>query len=141
MRATRKIHTDINQIDCAVRNDFTLPLTVYSEFNSFIYGECKNELKTAGNSYYYKIHGIINRSKSKEERGFGILFSRENVASTCITLARDFFMMDNIIIINMYNKDFKDIESGVNFLTIVQEKIQTIKNSIVTESEKHSLYR
>lgn len=141
IKATPKIKTVTNQIDCSVRNDFKLKSTVYEEFNSFIYGECKNEKSIPGNEYFYKILGNINRSKSRDERGFGILFSRKKAAKTWKELSRDAFVMHNSLIINFSDEDFKLIKEGANFLTLIQEKIQTIKNSISTDPKVHELYR
>lgn len=141
IESTPKIRTGTNQIDCAVRVDFKLKSTVYEEFNSFIYGECKNEKSVPGNDYFYKILGNINRSKSRDERGFGILFSRKKVAKTWKELSRDAFVMHNSLIINFSDEDFNLIKEGANFLTLIQEKIQTIKNSISTDPRVHELYR
>lgn len=141
IKSTPKIRTSTNQIDCAVRNDFKLQSTVYEEFNSFIYGECKNEKSVPGNDYFYKILGNINKSKSRDERGFGILFSRKKVAKTWKELSREAFIMHNVLIINFSDKDFKLIKEGENFLTLVQEKIQYVKGNLTTAPEKHKLYR
>ena len=43
IKSTPKLKTKSNQLDCAIRNDFKIKLTVYEEFGSFLYGECKNE--------------------------------------------------------------------------------------------------
>ncbi|WP_195603720.1 hypothetical protein [Clostridium tyrobutyricum] len=137
---TRKVRTGTNQLDCTIRNDYDIKLTIYQELGSILIGECKNEKETPGNSYYYKLYGILQRSKGKDERRVGILFSREEVASTCMQIAREFFIRDNIIIVNFYDEDLKKITEGNNFLIMLQRKIQTLKLDIRTSPEKHGLY-
>lgn len=143
MKATTVIRTSTNQIDCTVRNDYLIPLTVYNELGSIVKVECKNEhSKKAGNTYYHKLYGILQLSKSKSEQAVGILVSRDEIAKTCKDLARQYFLRDNIIIINISDKDLKNIvNKKVNFLDLLQEKIQMIKNNISTLPEKHKLYR
>ncbi|MGL4108304.1 hypothetical protein [Clostridium sp. LP20] len=140
IKCSTKVKSDVNQIDCSIRNDFRIRSTVYDEFGSFIYGECKNEAKTPGNGYFYKLSGTISRGKARDERGFGIFFSRKKVANTWNILSREYFMRDNIIIISFSNEDFKLIKNGANFLTLCQQKIQIIKNSISTLDEFADLY-
>lgn len=108
---------------------------------SFIYGECKNEKKAPKNDYFYKLKGIINRNKARDERGFGIIFTRKPFPKAWRALQREAFQLENIIIINFCDKDFELIKNGANFLTLLQEKIQTIKVFITTAPEKHKLYR
>lgn len=139
---TPKIKLNVNQIDCSIRNDFKINSSVYEEFGSYIFGECKNEKnETPPNDYFYKLKGIISTSKFQTERGFGIIFSRKKVANTWKILCKDAFKYENIIIINFYNDDYELIKNGENFLNLVQEKIQTLKASISTPPEKHNLYR
>ena len=138
---TRKIRTGTNQLDCTIRNDYDIKLTVYNELGSILIAECKNEKQTPGNTYYYKLEGILERSTGRDERGVGILFSRDEVASTCRQVAREFFIRNNIIIVNFYDKDLKEIVEGNNFLIMLQKKIQTIKVDIRTSPEKHELYK
>jgi hypothetical protein len=139
---TRKIRTGTNQFDCTVRNDYDIKCTVYNEIGSIIIAECKNEEGTPGNSYYHKLADIINSSKSKDERGFGILFSIGKIAKTCTTIAREKFLQNNMILINIFDKDLEEIVvSKRNFLVMLQEKIQTIKLDARTKPEDHSLYK
>jgi len=138
---TRKIRTGTNQFDCTVRNDYAIKCTVYDEIGSVIIAECKNEEGTPGNSYYHKLADIINSCKSKDERGFGILFSREDAARTCKIIAREKFLQNNIILINICGKDLNEIVNKRNFLILLQEKIQTIKLDIRTKPEDHLLYK
>lgn len=112
MTATTVIRTSTNQIDCTVRNDYCIPLTIYKELGSIVKVECKNEpKKTPGNTYYRKLHSLIKTSKTRDEKAVGILVSRIKAASTCKRLARDFFLQDEIIIINIYDVDLKKIPS------------------------------
>lgn len=143
MTPTTKIRTSTNQIDCTVRNDYCIPLTIYNELGSIVKVECKNEPdKTPGNGYYHKLYGIIQTSKNQNEQAVGILFSRKQAAKTCKDLARQYFLKDNIIIINIYDDDLdRIINKRENFLNVLQEKIQYIKNNIITPPEKHKLYR
>ena len=138
---TRKIKTGTNQLDCTVRNDYDIKLTVYNELSSILVVECKNEKGIPGNTYYYKLQGIIQRSTEKGERGIGILFSRDKIASTCKQIARDFFVLNNIILINFCDLDLNEIVNGFNFLVKLQEKIQTVKYDIRTDPKKHKLYK
>lgn len=143
MTATTIIKTPTNQIDCTVRNDYCIPLTVYKELGSIIKIECKNEPKDKpGNTYYRKLHSIIKGSKNNYEQAVGIIVSRLEPAKTCKVLTREFFLQDKIIILNISDKDLKRIIfEKSNLLDVLQEKIQTIKNSISTDPEKHKLYR
>lgn len=143
LKATTKIHTPTNQIDCTVRNDFCIPLTVYRELGSIVKVECKNEPnKKPGNGYYHKLNGIIQLSKNPTEQSVGILVSRKKISCTCNRLAREYFLRDKIIIINIYDDDLnRVINQGANLLDVIQEKIQYVKNDIVTKPNEHNLYR
>lgn len=143
LTATTDMNTITNQIDCTVRNDYFIPLTVYKELGSIVKAECKNEPnKVPGNTYFHKLCGIIETSKSRNEQAVGILFSRKKAAKTCKDLARQYFLKDNIIIINIFNYDLnRIIIKNANFLDVLQEKIQYVKNNFSTDPEKHKLYR
>lgn len=142
MEATPLVRTKTNQIDCTVRNDYCIPLTVYAELGSIFKIECKNEKKKPGNGYYHKLYGAIQTSKSVSEQAIGILVSRKPITSKCKDLATQYFLKDNIIIINFSDKDLKDIiESERNLLDLLQEKIQTVKSNIITSPDKHKLYQ
>lgn len=142
MKTTEIIKTGTNQIDCTVRNDFAIPLTVYNELGSIFKIECKNEpKKKPNNTYYQKLYSIVNRSKSTFEQGIGIMISRLPATEPCRQLAREFFLKDRVIIINIYDEDLrKIIYDNVNLLDLIQEKIQYVKNDIITKSEDHKLY-
>ena len=74
------VHTKTNQIDCLVRNDYCMPLTIYNELGSLFKAEGKNEPdKVPGNGYYHKLHGICQISKNRIEQAVGILFSRKKL--------------------------------------------------------------
>ncbi|BDU83482.1 hypothetical protein [Clostridium perfringens] len=143
MTASNEVRTTTNQIDCTVRNDYFIPLSVYKELGSIIKAEGKNEPENRpGNSYYHKLYGILNTSKSTQEQSIGILFSRLSIASTCFDLARQYFLKDKIIIINIDDNDLhRIVYDEENFLDVIQEKIQQVKNNIKTKPEKHMLYR
>ena len=143
MTATTIIRTPTNQIDCTVRNDYCIPLTVYKELGSLVKIECKNEPNDKpGNTYYRKLHSIIKGSKNDKEQIVGIIVSRLKPATTCNILAREFFLQDRIIIVNICDEDLKRIIfDKSNLLDVLQEKIQTIKTNISTDPEKHKLYR
>ncbi|WP_026887735.1 hypothetical protein [Clostridium beijerinckii] len=143
MHATTDIRTPTNQIDCTIRNDYFIPLTVYRELGSIFKIECKNEpAKKPDNTYYHKLHSIISGNKNDKEQAIGIIASRLEPTGTCKTLAREFFLNDRIIIINICDKDLKRIIfEKANLLELLQEKIQTIKNNISTDPDKHKLYR
>lgn len=142
MNATSVIRTKTNQIDCTVRNDYLIELTVYKELGSIFRCECKNETKKPGNSYYRKLSDIIKNSKFNDEHSVGILVSRLKPASTCETIARENFLRDNIVIINLCDEDLKDIlYNGTNLLDRIQEKIQAVKGNFSTAPDAHKLYR
>lgn len=143
MKTTETIKTGTNQIDCTVRNDFAIPLTVYNELGSIFKIECKNEPnKKPNNTYYQKLYSIINRSKNPCEQSVGIIISRLPPTDPCNQLAREFFLRDNVIIINICNEDLnKLIYNNTNLLDLIQEKIQYVKNDISTTPEKHKLYQ
>jgi hypothetical protein len=137
---TRKIRTGTNQLDCTVRNGFDIKCTVYSEIGSILIAECKNEEGTPGNSYYHKLADIINSCKSPGEHRIGILFSRDPIARTCKEIAREKFLQNNIVLVNISNDELDKIVNRKNFLVILQGKIQEVKLNIKTKSEKHKLY-
>lgn len=143
MTATPIIRTPTNQIDCTVRNDYLIRLTVYNELGSIVNVECKNEPKDKpDNNYYHKLRSIITGSKNDKEQAVGIIVSRLEPTGPCKILAREYFLLDKIIIINICDEDLKRIiYNKANFLDVLQEKIQTIKRSISTDPEKHKLYR
>lgn len=143
MKASTIVRTPTNQIDCTIRNDYFIPLTVYKELGSIVKAEAKNEPgKRPANGYYQKLYGILNTSKSTQEQSIGILFSRLSITSTCFDLARQYFLKDGIIIINIDDNDLhRIVYDEENFLDVIQEKIQQVKNNIKTKPEKHMLYR
>lgn len=143
MNATTSIRTSTNQIDCTIRNDYFIPLTVYKELGSIMKIECKNEPKNKpDNTYYRKLHSIMRGNKNDNEQAIGIIASRLEPTSTCKTLAREFFLNDRIIIINICDNDLKRIIfEKANLLDVLQEKIQTVKNNISTDPDRHKLYR
>lgn len=143
MTATTIVITATNQIDCTVRNDYSIPLTVYKELGSIIKIECKNEpKKKPNNTYYHKLHSIMQGSKIKEEQAVGIIVSRLEPTKPCKKLAREFFLQDGSIIVNICDEDLKRIIfNKSNLLDVLQEKIQTIKTNISTDPKEHKLYR
>lgn len=143
MTASTILRTTTNQIDCTIRNDYFIPLTIYKELGSLFRAEGKNEPnKKPNNNYYMKLHGILSTSKFKDEQSVGIIFSRNPITSTCIDLARQFFLRDNIVIINVNDSDLERIiYDNENFLDVLQEKIQYVKGNFTTAPEKHKLYR
>ena len=143
MTASTIIRTTTNQIDCTVRNDYCIPLTVYKELGSIFKAEGKNEpKKKPDNNYYHKLHGILSTSKYRKEQSVGILFSRMPITKTCEDLARQYFLVDQIVIINISDTDMnRIIYEEANLLDLLQEKIQHIKGNFTTKPEKHMLYR
>lgn len=143
MRASTIVRTPTNQIDCTVRNDYFIPLTVYKELGSIIKVEGKNEPdKKPPNGYYHKLYGILNTSKVPNEQSVGIIFSRLSATKPCFDLARQYFLKDKIIIINIDDNDmYRIVYDEENFLDVIQEKIQHVKSNIITKPEKHMLYR
>ena len=143
MTASTIIRTTTNQIDCTVRNDYCIPLTVYKELGSIFRAEAKNEpKKKPNNNYYQKLHGILSLSKYRIEQSVGILFSRMAITSTCSDLARQYFLSDQIVIINICDDDlYRIIYKEENLLDLLQEKIQYVKGNFITKPEEHKLYR
>ena len=128
-----KIRSTVNQIDCYIKNDCFFKSTVYCELGSVIKIECKNEKEKPDNNYYTKLYSIISMSKSSNEQSVGILVSRLECTRTCINLAREYFLSDNIIIINITLDELqKVIFENTNLLELIQEKIQAIKNNVHT---------
>lgn len=122
--ATKGIRTPTNQIDCTVRNCTALSSSVFDEIGSFFIAECKNEKDKAGNTYYHKLSDILRPMGGK----LGILFSVEDVTSTCSIIARENFLDSKIVIININYKDLERIiKDRYNLLDLIQAKILTVK--------------
>ncbi|UZQ49885.1 hypothetical protein [Clostridium kluyveri] len=106
----QRSRTDINQIDCLVRNKFPLPGNILGEIGNMFYCECKNEKDKPGNDYFLKLTSILVFSQNgTKDRRFGIIFSIREPVRTLKKIAKKIFQNQNIILICIYKNDIEDI--------------------------------
>ncbi|MFZ5352781.1 MAG: hypothetical protein ACOZCL_08660 [Bacillota bacterium] len=135
--ATKEISTPTNQIDCTIKNTVALSPSIFDEIGCFFIAECKNEKKKSNNTYYHKLNSILMQIGGK----FGILFSYSDATSTCGVLAREFFLSNKTIIINVNSTDMKKIIfEGRNFLDIIHSKIMSVKINPTKSLEETCLF-
>lgn len=131
--ATKKAKTDINQIDCLVRNTMGALATPYilNEMGHVIYCECKNEKKKPDNTYFHKLSSTISFSQGKTtDRRFCIIFSREGAANTIDPFQRRLFDLRNILLINFDLVDLKRIvRQRTNLLDEIETKVAQIMHN------------
>ena len=116
--------TSTNQLDVTVKPLITICRpSVLDSLSPYFICECKNEKKIPGNTYYHKLYSILNSTEGK----VGILFSINSCASTCNTIAREKYLLDNIILINITRTDLsKIISDKLNIFEIIKEKIDAV---------------
>lgn len=138
---TKAARTDINQIDCLAINKLPFTDTILGEIGSILYCECKNEKHKPGNTYFHKIHSIMQLTQTaKKERRFGIVFSIEPAPSTIDKLSKIAFSNNNIMLINFnYSELVTIVEEDRNFLDEVDKKAKKIIHRITKDLESLGL--
>jgi hypothetical protein len=135
--ATKEIRTPTNQLDCTIKNTISIAPSIFNEIGCFFVAECKNEKKKSNNTYYHKLNSILMQIGGR----FGILFSYRNATSTCAMLAREYFLINKIIIININYEDMKKIiVNDYNFLDMIHAKIMNVKINPTNNIEETSLF-
>ncbi|MDR7856348.1 hypothetical protein [Tissierella sp.] len=123
-KVSRIIRTPTNQLDVVIRNQLPLPGSIFLIMGTHCIAECKNEKEKPDNTYYHKLISILRLASSN----FGIVFSFLPAAATCKTIARETYLQDKTIVINIHYEDFKlIIEKNMNFLDIIESKALDIK--------------
>jgi len=136
------VWTEINQIDCIVRNKFRAVNTVLNELGNVFYCECKHEKKTPGNSYFLKLNSILQLSQNgTRQRRFGIVFSIKKPANTAEKISKKTFVHNNILMISFNLDELKRIiYEKVNFLDEIERKTNEIIHSITSDLRELELY-
>lgn len=126
--------TSTNQLDCFVRNQYSLLVPVLKEIGTYFVVECKNEKNTPKGTYMNKIHDIISLSNGKENYiKFGIIVSVCKPPKTYITLANKYYLKENVAIISIDDDDLKSIIfNEINLLEMIERKICEIKMDSVS---------
>ncbi|MHC1723023.1 MAG: hypothetical protein AB9836_07475 [Aminipila sp.] len=118
-----------NQIDCTVHNSTRITASVFEEMGPTFYCECKQEKVGPVNTYYHKLRSILSLSDYK----LGIIFSMLPATRPCRTIAKDIFLQDKIIIINITIDELKlVIFDSYNILKLIAEKIFMVKSDATT---------
>lgn len=91
---TNSIKTFTNQFDCTIAcpNSFTI-LTVFSYLTPYFIIECKNEKKTASNTYFHKLSSIMDGTDAK----VGMVFSREHASKEARGIAYTQYLINKNI--------------------------------------------
>lgn len=126
-KVSRTIRSSTNQFDVVIRNKVLIPSSILSIIGTHSIIECKNETKKPDNTYYHKLISILQKSSSK----FGIVFSLLPTTSTCDTIARETFLLDKIIVINICEELLSEIiNKNLNILDVIESKaLQITLNS------------
>lgn len=112
-----------NQIDCYVRNSFSVPLNISDNMYQDIIVECKNENKKPGITYLNKIHSILSTANKQH----GIIFSKLSSPTTYTSTARDIYLNEKILIISIYKDDlYNIIFNKKNFLECIERKFNEV---------------
>lgn len=123
---SRKYRTSTNQLDITVKSIIKLSIpSILDELSPYFIGECKNEKRVSGNTYFHKLFSIIDSTDAK----VGILFSIKPCAKTCFQIARDKYLNSNkkYKLINITRKDLLQVvENNLNIYKLLKEKIDAI---------------
>lgn len=134
-KASTKLRTNTNQIDCTVRN--FLHTGFLSNIGTIFYCECKNEKSTPKGDYLSKLHSIIHTSSTT----FGIFISATPAPKTFKSLAYKAFLRDKIVIIWFDLKEIKTIIfNKSNLLEIIERKYVEITTGSVSDLVSIGLY-
>lgn len=119
-----KLNTKTNQLDVIIRNTLIINGSILHMMGTHCIVECKNEKVKPDNTYYHKLYSILQNVDSH----FGIIFSLLPPKSTCKTIAREKFLLDRTIIINICYDELEDIiNNNKNILDIMEAKALEIK--------------
>lgn len=128
---TKKVRTEINQIDCTMLSEIdTQYPSVFNYLAPYFIIECKNEKKKPGNTYMHKLIKILESGDAR----FGILFSRKKATNTCRKIAHDHYIMKTYapkqeVVICMDDDDLIYIlDKRVNLLKYLNFKIFQVVN-------------
>lgn len=136
---SRSYRTSTNQLDITVKSviKFSIP-SILDELSPYFIGECKNERRTSGNTYFHKLYSIIEGTDAK----VGILFSINPCAKTCFKIARDKYLSSNkrYKLINITRKDMlRVVEGNLNIYKLLKEKIDALTLESQTGLKENSI--
>jgi len=135
--AEKNIKTPTNQLDVLCINKLDFSPSLFQDIGSFFIVECKNEEEKPDNTYFHKISSIIHLAKGK----FGIVFSMQDATKTCSVIAREYFLDEKIIVINITFKDLnKIIKEDYNLLDLIHYKILDVKVNPSKSLENRQLF-
>lgn len=131
------VNTDMNQIDCYVRNKTRFIETGgVLDYNRFIV-ECKNENNTPSIDYFNKLHSILETSSID----LGIIMSKFSAPSTFIKNAKIIWLHRKKVIISIDRNDIYNIVfEKYNLLECIDSKIEKIKAMARSDLIKVGLY-
>lgn len=123
-KVSKAYRTSTNQLDVTVKPLITIcKPSVLDLLSPYFICECKNEKEIPGNTYYHKLYSILSSTEGK----VGILFSINSCAHTCNTIAREKYLLDNIVLINITKMDLsKIISDKLNIFEVIKEKIDAV---------------
>lgn len=133
------VRTSTNEIDTLLR---TKPqakpiLKSFFEIVTDILFECKNYNTNIGVTWVGKFHSLLKNQNCK----FGIIFSYHGFTGTgwndAVGLTKKVYLKDEIVILDFNFQDFEKLQSGISFLEIIRNKIDSLKNDTTDEIEKY----
>ncbi len=120
---------NVNQIDCCIKNKCIIKHSMFEVMGPVFIMECKNEKSVPGNTYFNKLVSIMDTMGIK----FGMIISRIKWAATCDDLAWEKYLKHGIVVVNLYDDDYKSIiYDKKNLLDIIHNKYI----DLVTHSSK-----
>lgn len=134
------LRTSSNEIDLLLKSKsqsmLLLESFVSTDFNNIII-ECKNHDKKIGVTWIGKIYSLLRYQRSK----FGIIFSYHGFSgkdwSDGVGLSKKIHLLDETKIIDFNIENFKEMEEGIDFLTIIKRKLINLQNDVLIESSSH----
>ena len=136
------IRTELNQIDCYVRNKLFVPCGIFKTIGSRIIIECKNENVTPSGSYISKLHSIITEINSNGTLiQCGIIFSKQPPPSTYKEHAVKYYLHNKVIVLSMCLKEIKELaEARGNLLDFIEQKSEEIILDATSDLKVAGLY-
>lgn len=135
------IRTSTNEIDALLRTKTQAKplLNKFFGVETDILFECKNYNEKVNVTWVGKFHSLLRNQNCN----FGVIFSYEgftgNRWDAAKGLTKKIYLRDKIIILDFNYSDFKELESGGNFLEIIRNKIDTIKNDTIHEINSYCI--
>lgn len=126
-----------NQIDCYVRDSFSVPLNIPDNMYQDFIVECKNENESPGITYLNKIHSILRTANKRH----GVIFSKLPAPTTYKSTARDIYLNDKMLIISIDKNDlYNIIFDKKNVLECIERKFVEIMTNSKTNLVQAGIY-